>query len=49
MNDNQDIKQKAKEKYLSGGGKEKSKRYYEANKEVIREKTKIRYQNLSEE
>ena len=49
MNDNQDRKQKAKEKYHNGGGKERSKKYYEANKEVIREKAKIRYQNLSEE
>ena len=49
MNDSQDKKQKAKEKYHNGGGKEKSKEYYQANKEVIREKAKIRYQNLSEE
>ena len=46
---NKTKKQKAKEKYHNGGGKEKSKKYYEANKEVIREKAKIRYQNLSEE
>ena len=48
MNDNQDRKRKAKEKYHNGGGKDRSKKYYEANK-VIREKSKIRYQNLSEE
>ena len=49
MNDNQDKKQKAKEKYHNRGGEEKSKEYYEANKEVIKEKAKIIYQNLSEE
>ena len=49
MNDNQDKKQKAKEKYHNGGGKERLKEYYKANKEVIKEKAKIRYQNLSEE
>ena len=30
-------------------GKEKSREYYQANKEIIKEKAKIRYQNLSEE
>ena len=49
MNGNQDKKQKTKEKYHNGGGKERSKEYYQANKEVIKEKAKIRYQNLSEE
>ena len=49
MNDNQDKKQKTKEKYHSRGGKERSKKYYEANKEVIRGKAKNIYQNLSEE
>ena len=49
MNDKQDKKQKAKEKYHNRSGKEISKEYYEANKEVIREKAKIRYQSLSEE
>ena len=49
MNDSQDKKQKAKDKYHNGGGKEKSKEYYQANKEIIKEKAKIRYQNLSEE
>ena len=42
-------KQKAKEKYHNGGGKERSKEYYQASKEVIKEKAKVRYQNLSEE
>ena len=42
-------KQKAKEKYHNGDGKERSKKYHEANKDVIREKAKIRYQNLPEE
>ena len=49
MNDSQDKKQKAKDKYHNGGGKEKLKEYYQANKEIIKEKAKIRYQNLSEE
>ena len=49
MTENQDKKQKAKGKCHNEGGKERSKKYYEANKEVIREKAKIRYQNLSEE
>ena len=49
MNDNQDKKHKPKEKYHNGGGKERSKKYYEAYQEIIREKAKIRYQNLSEE
>ena len=49
MSDYQDKKEKAKDKYYNGGGKEKSREYYQANKEVIKEKAKIRYQNLSEE
>ena len=43
------MNKKPKEKYHNGGSKERSKKYYEANQEVIREKAKIRYQNLSEE
>ena len=45
----EDKKEKARDKYYNGGGKEKSKEYYEANKEIIKEKAKVRYQNLSEE
>ena len=46
MNDNQDKKQKAKEKYHNGGGKERSKEYYKANKEVIKEKNKNQISKL---
>ena len=49
MNKDQDKKQKAKDKYCNGGGRQKSREYYQANKEVIKEKAKIRYQNLSED
>ena len=31
------------------GGKENAREYYLQNKEIIKEKAKIRYQNLSEE
>ena len=41
----QEILQKAKEKY----SKEKAAEYYLKNKEVIKEKAKNRYRNLSEE
>ena len=48
MSDN-DKKQKLREKYYEGGGKEKAKQYYLNNKDVIKEKARTRYQNLSEE
>ena len=41
----QEILQKAKEKY----SKEKAAQYYKQNKEVIKEKSRNRYKNLSEE
>ena len=41
--------EKAKDRYHNQGGKEKARDYYQANKEIIKEKTIIRYQNLSEE
>ena len=46
---NNDKKQKLREKYYEGGGKEKAKQYYLNNKDVIKEKARTRYQNLSEE
>ena len=49
MSNHQDKKEKARDNYHNKGGKEKSREYYEANKEIIKEKAKIRYQNLSEE
>ena len=45
---NNDKKQKLREKYHKGGGKEKAKQYYLNNKDVIKEKARERYQNLSE-
>ena len=41
----QEILQKAKEKY----SKEKAAEYYKQNKEAIKEKSKMRYKNLSQE
>ena len=52
MSDNgvsNDKKQKLREKYHERGGKEKGKQYYLNNKDVIKEKARTRYQNLSEE
>ena len=40
--------QKAKEKY-DNGGKEKAAKYYQDNKDVIKEKANSTYKNLSEE
>ena len=40
--------QKAKEKY-DNGGKEKTVEYYQANKDVIKEKANYKYKNLTEE
>ena len=44
----QDLLQKAKEDYDSGG-KEEAAKYYQGNKDVIKEKTNSKYKNLSEE
>ena len=40
--------QKANEKY-DNGGKEKATEYYQANKDVIKQKANGRYRNLSEQ
>ena len=44
-----DKKQKLRKKYHEGGGKEKVRQYCLDNRNVIKEKAKTRYQNLSEE
>ena len=49
MNDNQDKKEKAKDHYYNKGSKERSKEYYQTNKEVLKEKARIRYRELPEE
>ena len=49
MNYYEKNKEKLKDKYHNQGGKEKAKEYYQNNKDVIKEKAKIRYQYLSEE
>ena len=41
--------QKAEEKYHNCGGKEKSAKYYIANKDVLKEKARNKYKNLSKE
>ena len=46
---NIDKKQKLRKKYYEGGGKEKARQYYLDNRDVIKEKARTRYQNLSEE
>ena len=45
----QELLKKAKEKYDNGGGKEKAAKYYQDNKDIIQEKEKNKYRNLSEE
>ena len=37
------------DKYHNLGGKEKAKEYYQNNKDILKEKARTRYQNLSEE
>ena len=49
MNYYQKNKEKLKDKYYNQGVKERAKEYYQANKDVIKEKARIRYQNLPEE
>ena len=49
MNYYQTNKEKLKDKYHNEGGKEKAKEYYQNNKDIIKQKAKMRYQNLSEE
>ena len=38
-----------KDRYHSGGGKEKAAKYYEDNGEALRENARNKYRNLSEE
>ena len=42
----QELLQKAKKKY-DNGGKEKAAQYYQANKDVIKEKANNKYNNLT--
>ena len=44
----QQLLRKVKEKY-DNGGKEKAAKCYQANKDVIKEKARDKYKNLSEE
>ena len=41
--------EKAGKKYHNRGGKKKAAKYYQDNKDVIKEKTKNKYKNLSAE
>ena len=41
--------EKPKYRHHNGGGKEKTFKYYEDNKEVLREKARNKYTDLSEE
>ena len=43
----QELLKKAKEEY-ENGGKEKAAKYYQANKDVIKEKERNKYENLTE-
>ena len=45
----QELLQKVKDRYHNGGGKKESTEYYIANKDVLKEKAKKRYKNLSQE
>ena len=42
------IIKKAKDRYHNGGGKEEAAKYNIANKDVLKEKEKNKYKNLSE-
>ena len=44
----QELLQKVKKKY-DNGGKEKAANYYQANKDVIQQKSNDKYKNLTEE
>ena len=46
---NRELLRKANEKYKNKGGKEKAAKYYQKNKDVIREKARKKYKNLAEE
>ena len=45
----QEFLQKVKDRYHNGGGKKESTEYYIANKDVLKEKAKKKYKNLSQE
>ena len=45
----QELLKKAKTKYHNKGGKEKAAKYYEDDKEVLKEKERNKYRNLTEE
>ena len=44
----QELLKKVKDKYHNKGGKEKAAKYYQGNKDVIKEKRKEKYKNLIE-
>ena len=46
--DRQELFKKTKEKYNNRCGKKKAAKYYQDNKDVIREKAKNKYRNLTE-
>ena len=46
---NNDKKQKLREKNYEGGGNEKARQYYLNNNDVIKEKSRARYQNLNKQ
>ena len=45
----EELLKKEKTKYYNKGDKEKAAKYYEDNKEAIKEKTRIKYKQLTEE
>ena len=45
----QELLQKAIERYDNNGGKEKAAKYYQANKDVLKEKARNKYRDLTEE
>ena len=47
--DREELLKKEKTKYYNKGGKEKAVKYYEDNKEAIKEKQRNKYKNLTEE
>ena len=42
-------REKKLDKYHNLGGKEKANKYYQNNKDILKQKARTRYQNLSEE
>ena len=45
----EELLKKAIEKYQNKGGKEKASKYYQDNKEAIKEKARNKYKNFTEE